>query len=81
MNTIAHRKPTYDELVEVIVDMVGQHCQQTGLGACGKNYELCSGALTANAEAMIALEVLGKISVVDNYGRMVLANWIGEAGK
>ena len=47
----------YEELVEVLEDMVNQHCRCEEW----KGYNLDSGCLSANGDAMILLAKLGRL--------------------
>jgi hypothetical protein len=62
----------YEEAVDALMDMVGQHCSGY------ESHELCSGALSANRDALKFLEKIGKVKVLKEYGRMVTAVWIKE---
>ena len=60
-----------EELLEALEDMVNQHCSVTE-----KESYLDSMALSANANAMRILAKHKRITIKNEYGRRVIANWI-----
>ena len=60
-----------EELLEVIMDMVNQHCQRS-------DGTLDSMALTDNAYAMRLLAKHGKLKIISEYGRRVIGKWIPQ---
>ena len=73
------------KFVEVLADMVNQHCSYEGNFYLGGDEdckgptihcELDSMALSANASAMRLLAQEGRIKIESEYGRRIGANWI-----
>ena len=71
-----------EDAVDCLYDMVCQHCavpehdKEWQLEHHGEVWNvLDSMALSANRDAMKLLAKLGKIEIVSEYGRRVLANW------
>lgn len=60
----------FNEAIDLLCGMVGQHC------ATERGLE--SMALRDNMAAIKFLEKIGKVKIEKEYGRMVLAKWVGE---
>ena len=61
-----------DEALDLLADMVGQHCYSPDGG-------LDSMALSANAAAMRFLTTIGRIRIEREYGRRVIGQFIDAA--
>ena len=68
-------KPDFNEVVEVLCDVINQAC---GIDDKERTHELDSGALSAYADGIRLLDKLGKVEMVHQAGRRVLAKWIKE---
>jgi hypothetical protein len=58
-----------DELLEALDSMARQHCGTDTTGMTS------SGAITANADAMLLLEQYRRFRVTKDFGRMVCGHW------
>ncbi len=67
-NRLATCEKALDVALDNLLDMVDQHCS-TGDGG----FEYDSMALSANAAAMRTLAEYGRIEIVSEYGRRVIA--------
>lgn len=58
----------YDEAIVELMGMVGQHCStERGLESM---------ALSSNCDAIKFLEKLGKVKIIKEHGRMIIAEWV-----
>lgn len=81
LNQISHKLPEKhtaaatkyrkqrDELLDALESMAHQHCRTDNAGMTD------SGAITANAEALLLLEEHKRFRVKKDYGRMVCGHW------
>lgn len=74
LEEIRKLKKEKEELVDVLSNVIEQSCS-TGLVGLDTNVDLDSMALSAYADGMTILEQYGKIEIIDEFGRRVLANW------
>jgi hypothetical protein len=65
-----------NELLEALMDMVGQHCDERDEGG-----RLSSACISANAFALRTLAKHGKVKIIHEYGRGVVAEWVQEEAK
>jgi len=66
-----------NEALDIVEDLVRQHCHisEEQQEAEGLGYELDSMGISDNADAMRLLARAGRLEIVDEAGRRVLANW------
>lgn len=64
-------KPTYEELVETLADLVAQQCQQPS----GQLNSMASGTY---AHAIRLLTSLGRVRIIHEAGRVVVAEWVKQ---
>jgi len=60
-----------EDIVDCLIDMVGQHCGM-------KDGSLCSMCNSSDALAMAKLAELGLLKIESQYGRMVTGYWAKE---
>lgn len=68
------------ELLETLVDVIGQACYESGELADGtREYVLNSGFLTAYASGLRLLEEYGEVEILNESGRLVEARWTNDS--
>lgn len=63
----------FNEAIDLLCEMVGQHCYLDG-----SKFDVESGCLSANANAMRFLGKIGKLKLDDRGMRVVFGNWPKE---
>lgn len=69
------KEVTREEIIECLCDVVNQAC---AIGDEPDEMLLDSGFLSAYADALLLLEKLGKVKIINRGGRGVRAKWIKE---